>query len=197
MKRNRQMNGLEKMNQLNLPPNHTFNDFEEAVKRQLDLMSTHTVPDSSAKELSRRLFLVHGRNEPAKRLVQAFLEQAGLEVVVLADRPNRGRTIIEKFEQESDVGYAIVLATPDDAGKLQGSESEQSRARQNVIFELGYFVGSLGRAKVCLLTDPSVEIPSDFFGVGFVPFNIENDSWKSDLVRELKAAGIEGKWIVS
>ena len=140
---------------------------------------------------SRKVFLVHGRDTAARDAVASYLRQLGLEPVILAERPNGGRTIIEKFEQESNVGYAIVLFTPDDIGGLQNADDQQARARQNVIFELGYFAGRLGRDRVCILTVPGVEIPSDIFGLGYVAFDASSDGWKIGLVKELKNAGFD------
>ena len=148
---------------------------------------------------SRKVFLVHGHDTGARDAVARFLQQLGLSPVILDERPNGGRTIIEKFEQESNVGYAIVLFTPDDIGGLQSADEQQARARQNVIFELGYFAGRLGRERVCILTDPCVEIPSDIFGLGYVPFDSSGDGWKIGLGRELKNAGfnIDGNKVLS
>ena len=139
----------------------------------------------------RKVFLVHGRDVAAKESVARFLEKLGLKPVILAERPNGGRTIIEKFEQESNVGYAIALFTPDDVGGLRGGTEEQARARQNVVFELGYFVGKLGRSRVCVLNVSGVEFPSDFSGVAYVPFDAASGDWKLGLVKELKAAGFD------
>jgi predicted nucleotide-binding protein len=84
------------------------------------------------------------------------------EAIVLMEQPNKGLTIIEKFEDSADeVGFAVVLLTPDDVGGIAAQDSQSTRARQNVIFELGYFSGKLGRGKVCLLRKGIVEIPSD------------------------------------
>ena len=139
----------------------------------------------------RKVFLVHGRDVAAQQSVARFLEKLGLEPVILAECPNGGRTIIEKFEQESNVGYAIALFTPDDVGGLRGGTEEQARARQNVVFELGYFVGKLGRSRVCVLNVSGVEFPSDFSGVAYVPFDAASGDWKLGLVKELKAAGFD------
>lgn len=137
------------------------------------------------------IFIVHGRDEGAKNIVARFLEKLGLKPVILAEMPAKGRTIIEKFEQHAQVGYAIVLLTPDDAGSLQGDEDDpKPRARQNVIFELGFFIGHLGRERVCALTKGDVEIPSDYSGVEYIPFNA-SDSWKMGLIRELRSGGFE------
>jgi predicted nucleotide-binding protein len=139
---------------------------------------------------SNKIFLVHGRDTAAKESVARFLEHLKLQPVILSEKPNGGKTLIEKFEREANnVGYAVILFTPDDIGGLQSANEQQARARQNVIFELGFFAGRLGRERVCILTAPDVEIPSDIFGLGYVPFNISSTDWKIGLVTELKNAG--------
>ena len=120
-----------------------------------------------------------------------FLEKLDLKPVILAEMPGEGRTIIEKFEQHAQVGYAIVLLTPDDVGLFQGDENDlKPRARQNVIFELGFFIGRLGREHVCALIKGDVEIPSDYAGIEYIPFN-DADDWQLRLIRELKSGGFE------
>ena len=145
----------------------------------------------NAQITTNEIFIVHGRDEGAKDKVARFLENLDLKPVILAEMPAKGRTIIEKFEQHAQVGYAIVLLTPDDAGSLQGDENDpKPRARQNVIFELGFFIGHLGRKRVCALTKGDVEIPSDYAGIEYIPFN-DADDWKLKLIRELKSGGFE------
>lgn len=150
--------------------------------------ASHTATVSS---LTRKVFVVHGHDEGAKQTVARFLEKLRLEAVVLSERPNEGRTIIEKFEKNSDVGFAIVLLTPDDMGYPKDDHDQiRPRARQNVILELGYFVGRLSRSKVCALYKGTVEMPSDFHGVIYLPMD-EGGGWKLKVASELKQAGIE------
>ena len=146
--------------------------------------------DVVAERSGHRVFVVHGRDRGARETVARFLENLGLEPVILSETPAMGRTIIEKFEEHSQVGFAIVLLTPDDVGSLRGYDREaRPRARQNVIFELGFFVGRLGRGGVCALTRGDVEIPSDYAGVEYIHFD-ESDGWKEKLRRELETAGL-------
>jgi predicted nucleotide-binding protein len=134
--------------------------------------------------------VVHGWNEAAKEKVARFLEKIHLHPVILHEQPNRGRTIIEKFEDYSDVAFAVVLLTPDDMGGPENSsESQKPRARQNVILELGYFLGLLGRARVTALYEGKVEIPSDYSGVLFIPLDGAG-AWKLELAKEMKVAGL-------
>jgi predicted nucleotide-binding protein len=142
-----------------------------------------TTPSSS------RVFVVHGHNHGAKEAVARFLEKLDLEPIVLHEKPNAGRTVIEKFSDYADVHFAVVLLTADDEGRAVASPTVlKRRARQNVILELGYFLGRLGRARVCALYEAGVEIPSDYSGILFVELD-SSDRWRFDLVRELLAAG--------
>ena len=150
------------------------------------IRSTATVTDT------RRIFVVHGHDEAAKEAVARFLGKLELEPIILHEQPNQGRTVIEKFEQNADVSFAVVLLTPDDVCQsADGSaDAPQPRARQNVIFELGFFMGWLGRSRVCALHKAGVEILSDYDGVIYVPMD-DPGAWKLSLAREIKAAGIE------
>ena len=137
-----------------------------------------------------RVFLIHGRDDGVKEKVARFLEKLGLDVVILHEQPNKGRTIIEKFESHAEAGFAVALLTPDDVGSLADAwDKRRPRARQNVVLELGFFLGKLGRDHVCALTSGDVEIPSDYDGVIYIP--LDRGSWRSDLAKELKAAGME------
>lgn len=145
------------------------------------------------REKSKRIFIVHGHDAAARESVARFLEKIDLEVVILHEQANQGRTIIEKVEANSDVGFAVVLLTPDDEGRGLGQDKLEPRARQNVLLELGYFIAKLGRPNVCALKKGNLEIPSDFAGVVWTPMD-DNGGWKSELAKELKAAGYEIDW---
>jgi len=138
-----------------------------------------------------KIFVAHGHDEGAWQAVARFLEKLDLKAIILKEQPNRGRTLIEKFvDYAREVGFAVVVLTPDDLGGAAADEDQKSRARQNVIFELGYFVGSLGRGRACLLRKGEVEIPSDLYGVVYTSMDGAN-GWKIELARELKDAGFE------
>lgn len=140
---------------------------------------------------SRDIFLIHGHDEGTKETVARLLGKLGLNPIILHEQPNKGRTVIEKFEAHSDVGFAVALLTPDDLGGPKSSPDKlNSRARQNVILEMGYFIGKLGRARVCALYIEGVEIPSDIHGVLYVPLD-STGAWRWKLANEIKAAGID------
>jgi len=141
---------------------------------------------------SNRVFVVHGRDEALRESVARLLEQIGLVPVILHEQPNKGRTVIEKFVDYSDVGFAVVLLTPDDRGGLAADafQSFQPRARQNVILELGFFIGKLGRGNVCALYKEGVDVPSDYSGVLFLPVDSAG-AWRFQLGREMREAGLQ------
>ncbi len=154
-------------------------------------LHTQGIVTQEASVSGHRLFLVHGHDELVLQETARFLEKLEQEVIILREQPNRGRTIIEKFEDYADVGFAVVLLTPDDRGgpMKAGYDDQRPRARQNVMFELGYFIGRLGRNRVCALYRPGVEIPSDYSGVLYQELD-EKGAWRLELARELKAAGL-------
>ena len=139
----------------------------------------------------KKVFLVHGRDEIAREGTARFLEKLGLEAIILHEQPNAGRTIIEKVETFAGVAFAVVLLTPDDVGGIASNPSALNpRARQNVILELGYFIGRLGRAHVAALLKGDVEKPSDYDGVVYITMD-SGGAWKLQLARELKTAGLD------
>lgn len=143
------------------------------------------------KPSSRRIFVVHGHDDGVKEAVARFLAKLELEPVILHEQPNRGRTVIEKFEEHSDVAFAVVLFTPDDVGFPAGKvEETKPRARQNVVLELGFFMAALGRERVCVLYKSGVEVPSDYSGVLYEELDGKG-AWRFRLALEIKAAGIE------
>lgn len=138
----------------------------------------------------KKVFLVHGHDEAAREAAARYLGKLNLEAIVLHEKASSGKTVIEKIERYSEVAYAVVLLTPDDVGAERGHEdSLRPRARQNVILELGFFVGSLGRSNVAALVKGDLEWPSDFAGVVHIDMD-EKGAWQILLARELKAAGL-------
>jgi len=147
-----------------------------------------------AIERPMNIFLVHGHDDAARDTVDLFVRRTtGIAPIVLMMQPSRGDTVIEKFEAYAETtSYALILMTPDDLGnaKLSAEGGDLNlRPRQNVVFEFGYFVKSLGRANVAALIAPGVEKPSDLAGLVYINYSQTSD-WKEELRREMKAAGI-------
>ncbi|MQN14206.1 hypothetical protein F7D95_15720 [Prevotella copri] len=139
------------------------------------------------KTSNNKVFIVHG-HDSLKTEVELFLTKLGLEPIILHKQANMGKTIIEKIERYTDVGFGIVLYTPDDEGRLKGNAELSSRARQNVVFEHGYLIGKLGRDRVCALVVDNVEKPGDIDGIVYV--NVDDKGyWKVALAKDMKAVG--------
>lgn len=139
---------------------------------------------------NNKIFVVHGHDHQSKLDVARTIEKLGLKAIVLHERPNAGQTIVEKFEANADVGFAVIILAPDDFGKSKEETESKPRARQNVILELGYFMASLKRKNVFVLRVESVEIPSDILGIVYTPMD-KHDGWKFKLVGELQKAGFD------
>ena len=146
-------------------------------------------PSSKIMTDSKNVFIIHGRDDGVKETAARFVSDLGYVPIILHERPSGGKTVIEKFEANADVCFVIALLTPDDMGGLSGKKEFKPRARQNVIFEFGYFVGRLSRKRVCALTKGDIEIPSDYAGVVYIPMDPAG-AWRMLLLREMKAAGL-------
>ena len=146
--------------------------------------------------ITRKVFIVHGHDEKAKLELENLLTRLGLEPIVLHRRPDKGRTIIEKFEAESkSIGYAFVLLTPDEdclsCDEETGKRKKVKRVRQNVVLELGFFIGSLGRERVCAIYKKGVDIPSDIAGVLYKPFIKSVEELYGEIRKELTTVGYQ------
>ncbi len=156
---------------------------EEAISKDQDMVE-------ATEALTSDIFIVHGRDETGKQSVARLMEKLELKPIILHEQPNRGRTIIEKFEAYGKPAFSVVLLTPDDVGALETEKGVlQPRARQNVIFELGFFIGKIGRDRVCALHTGDVELPSDYSGILYISMD-EAGAWELRLAKEIKASGI-------
>lgn len=169
--------------------------YEEPIGPRLDVKRR----SATSTEQERTIFIVHGRDDVPKLAVHGFLrEVATAKPLILHDEPSEGRTVIEKFEDHAgDAVFAVILLTGDDVGGLGVEEGAlvelgelKTRARQNVVFELGFFVGALGRDRVAILYEEGVELPSDLAGLAYIPLD-DRAGWKLPLAKELQAAGVE------
>lgn len=172
-----------------------FESLRDLLKERLDDMAgtsvspTHPAPQQ--RPLGKRVFIVHGHDNAAKETMARFVERLGLDPVILHEQPSSGNTVIEKLLAHIDVDFTVVLLTPDDVGSVVAEPSSlKSRARQNVVFEFGLFIGILGRKKVCALYKGDVELPSDYQGVLYVPMD-DAGGWKLLLAREMRHAGLD------
>ena len=174
----------------------------EAAKRELTLRAEleEVVEGESEAERANaaengRVFIVHGHNDAKKHeLFRMLHDTTGTKPIILHEQPSGGRGILEKLETyASSAGFAVALLTADDLGRAKASDDEKSRARQNVIFEAGYFAGRLGRARVVLLHESGVELPSDLDGIVYVTLDPAG-AWKMKLAHEMATQGVSVDW---
>ena len=147
--------------------------------------------DTHQSNFGDEVFIVHGHDEAAKHKIARFITDLDLSAIILDEQPSRGQTIIDKFEEHAnEAGFAIVLLTADDVGASKGrTDGLKPRARQNVIMELGYFLCGLGRERVRILYEEGVELPSDIYGISYVPMD-KRGAWRLDLAQEMASVGI-------
>lgn len=163
-----------------------------AAREIEDLIS---VADKGETAPAERIFIVHGHDDARKFQLARFLRDlTGHEPVILHEQANRGSVLIEKLENSAaTTGFAVVLLTGDDVGRVKTETTDKPRGRQNVVFELGFFIGALGRSKVAVLKEPDVEEPGDVTGLVYTPLDTAG-AWKSALATEIQAAGIPVEW---
>ncbi len=167
------------------------------IEENKDFTIEETISSNNKSNINKsinrdnNIFIVHGHDNALKEQVARFLEKLDIKPIILHEQSNKGATIIEKFEKHSNVNFAIILFTPDDVGNVKEKESSLNlRARQNVIFELGYFMGKIGRENVCVLIKDKVEKPTDYDGIIYIPCD-NSAGWKMDLAKEIKNAGFK------
>lgn len=166
---------------------------EILMERIVDAHAQPMVPNAKPVPAppTRKVFIVHGHDEGMKETVARYITTLNLDPIILHEKANEGKTIIEKFEQHALVDFAVVLFSPDDVGYAKGNPTQpRDRARQNVVLELGFFMGALKRHKVCVLVQENIEKPSDYDGVLYIPFDATG-SWRFQLAKEMRASGIE------
>lgn len=173
----------------------------EAAKKELALQSEMEHPvttddlSSDKATVPDTIFVVHGHDSARKHEVARFLQRmTNSEPVILHEQASGGRTIIEKLEKHANAtGFAVVLLTADDIGQAKTANSSSPRARQNVVFEAGYFIGRLGRDRVALLLEGGVERPGDLDGVVYIDLDVPG-AWKTSVLKEMVAAGLAVDW---
>jgi predicted nucleotide-binding protein len=179
---------FRKMKRVKIEDDEIRNSIKPIVlKRTVEKITEEEEP-KKANRNKRKVFVVHGRDKtPALELARFVEKRYPIDAIFLEEQAHRGRTLIEKLEDHSDVSFAFIILTPDDVGGLKG-EPLHERGRQNVIFEWGQFMGKIGRKNVCLLIKGNVEIPSDLRGIGEYRFNRNIKECFIDVENELREA---------
>lgn len=164
-----------------------INSYIETISLLDDIENEREITQND-DNVSNKIFIVHGRDNETKLEVARYLEKLSLTPIILHEQVNRGKTIIEKIEEYTDVNYGIVLYTPCDVGGINDGKNQlKERARQNVVLEHGLLIGKIGRNHVSALVKGDIEKPNDISGIVYIDMN--SSQWKIDLAKELKDAG--------
>lgn len=170
-----------------------FHEVAANLRVLSDNIDKYTVKCERGKDVDKKkVFIVHGHNTDLRNHVELLLRRLELNPIILSNEADKGRTVIEKFENNADVSFAIILYTACDEGRAKGIKDFKDRARQNVLFEHGYFFSKLGKDHVVALVEKEIEFPSDLAGVLYI--SLDDTEWTSHVKREMKAAGIEADW---
>lgn len=163
--------------------------FEASQNLKSPQASKHEPVVTSPGEFNTsQVFIVHGHDELAKLDMSNFISSLGLEPIILHMQASSSRTIIEKIEYYSNVGFGVVLYTPCDIGHQVGDLVSRHRARQNVVFEHGFLIGKLGRPRVAAIVKGDLETPNDISGMVYIGMD-EEGIWQQELIKDLRAAG--------
>lgn len=155
--------------------------------------------DGGAKDkvVSKDVFIVHGHDKELLAEVENAVRTLGLNPVILSKQPNEGLTLIQKFEKNSqNVCFAIFLLTADETASVHSTSKTEEHARQNVVFEMGYFFHAFRRAGgshrgVFAILEDGVAKPGDIDGLVYQSYQKgRHGDWKLKLPKELRAAGV-------
>lgn len=162
---------------------------EDITKEIFKNISKKTVKETIPKnDNNNKVFIVHGHDNEAKLEVARFIEKIDFIPIILHEQVSNSKTIIEKIESYSDVGFGVVIYTDCDVGaKKSDFKDLNKRARQNVVFEHGFLMGKLGRSNICSLVKGDIEVPNDISGIVYTSMNSGN--WQIELAKEMKASG--------
>lgn len=164
----------------------------EDLMNKSNLLKSSIIKNSQIKSSAlnkNEIFIVHGHDETAETKTARFIEKLGFKPIILHEQASGGKTIIEKIEQYSNVGFGIILYTACDFGG-KTADDLKFRARQNVVFEHGYLMGKIGRSNVCALVKGDIELPNDMAGVVYIKMD-DQEAWCFKIAKELKNVGYD------
>jgi hypothetical protein len=113
--------------------------------------------------------------EPVHKLLRRALSETA-EVKPWPEQFPLTKTYIEALESLLDTSdFAVLVLTPDD--RTTSRETERPSPRDNVVFELGLFLGQLGRDRCFLIQsrDLNLKLPSDLLGVESATYSLSPD----------------------
>lgn len=167
-----------------------FHNSLQEVTKFSDRMERMDAAFGIPRAISNQIFIVHGNEITMLNAVVATLKRLGHESLISHDRSLEDKSIFQKFIDHPGIGFAVVLLSADDIGyrKDQTPNEARLRARQNVVFELGFLMGKLGRERVFVLyvEQRNFELPTSYFEAIYTPYD-RFGHWQFELVRRLKS----------
>ena len=164
------------------------NEIQEKLDKLVSIRDSLALLKPEEKK-KQKVFFVHNDDNIIAQEILDFIEKHNFKPIILKDLAKAGKTLIDEIENVPDINYAIVVLTPDEIGGKE-RENLQFRASQNVILELGIFVGKLGRNRVSGIRDESITLPEDFHGFEYIVYDPKG-KWQHQLMKQLKAAGFK------
>ena len=167
---------------------------EFVVVAPKNLMPTQQPPHIASSPIGtpRRIIVVSGKDEKMKQTITEALRKLGLASIVMSEEPSHGKKIFDRFADYADVGFALVLLSPDIYVYPKGEEATKRKRvpKQDVILLFGFLLGKLGKDRVLAFyrESPNFVFPIDFEGVKFAALD-DRESWKRVLIRELVGCG--------
>lgn len=166
---------------------------DEIDQREKEIQKKEEEQEKKRKEekLGNDILVVHSHDDEAKDMTLGFIDELGLNPIILRDTPDSGTELFDRFEDHKNIGFAIVVLNPDDIGETKIERCElRHRVNQSLIFELGFLVGKLGWNRVCALYEEGIDIPASNEGIIYVQMDKEG-KWKKTIAREIKTAELE------
>jgi predicted nucleotide-binding protein len=138
-----------------------------------------------------KVFVITGKDEKKKAAVASFLTSLGVEPVIPQEDNGYKTNLVEKLGKNSEVAFAIILLVGDEIGyPKEKPEESRPRANQKVIFELGFLMGRLPQNLVCALYEEGLDLPAEYQGNVFIPFD-GGGIWKLLTARAMKMAHVD------
>ncbi len=130
-------------------------------------------------KVNKKVIIVGDMNSRNVLELNGLLLEFSYEPIILSEQPSNSRTILEKLSEFSDVGYAMVVI------ESERKRISLTRPNPNVMLELGYLIGLIGREHVLCLVENDATLPTDLRGISYIVFKQSVREASDSILREL------------
>jgi len=127
-----------------------------------------------APAAAKRAYVIGEINDPLRQQLAVFLEEVGVEEIPI-DRIHGEMIALESITDAEGAKYAFFVLNSEDL--------------TYAMFELGHFVGNLGKNHVMVLHMTDVEVPKNIPGVVVKPIVVKLEEASLSIIKELRTAG--------